>query len=65
MLTKVQSQIHIVRVLNALEHGLRLPPRWTLRIMQIRQEGWIMIIVPIHKYLQLITYEGIVGLFLY
>lgn len=33
----MQRQVDVVGMLNALEHGLRLPPGWILRIVQIRQ----------------------------
>lgn len=44
-LTQIQRQIHMVRMLDALEHGLRLPPGWILRIVQIRQVCRRMIVV--------------------
>lgn len=44
-LTQVERQVHVVRVLDALEHGLGLPPRGMVRVVQI---GEVMggVVVP-------------------
>lgn len=45
-LAQIQGKIHVVRVLDALEHGLGLPPSRTMGIVEIGQEGGRMIIPP-------------------
>lgn len=45
-LAQIQGKIHVVRVLDTLEHGLGLPPCGTMGIVQIGQEGGRMIIPP-------------------
>lgn len=37
----------MIRMLDTFKHGLRLPPRWILWIMQIGQIHWIVIFPPV------------------